>query len=905
VPGHGVVRERLDLPLRPADVLRALRDRPGLVGLVGAWCGGGALVACDPVEVLAPDADPFAAVAGAGQDAGDDLPLFGGGWIGLWGYQLGRRVERLPDPPPRPLPQPDHWLARYAWVLRQQPGQGWQFESLLPPYDAERELRRVRALLAVEAEPRAYRLGDFAMTPTPAGHRAAVSAALEHIAAGDIFQVNLCARLEAAFEGDPLEVFCRGLEALAPPYAAYLDTGERAVVSLSPELFLRRRGRQVLTSPIKGTVPITTDPHVLAASAKDRAENVMIVDLMRNDLGRVCEAGTVTVPGLGRVSALAGVWHLVSDVTGRLRPGVSDADLLRATFPPGSVTGAPKVRAMELTNELEATGRELYTGAIGYVSPQAGLEASVVIRTLEIADGRCWLGVGGGVVIDSTPAAELAECYAKAAPVLAAVGARLADPPAAAPSTPPSTPVAPAGVGLPQDLTAGERPDPAVGVFTTVLVHDGRPVLAPEHADRLAASAAALAPRPPDRDELLTRLREAAAATTGEVRLRVEVSGDGRVGTRARPLGGDRAAPWALTPVLLPGGLGAHKWSDRRLLDRLTAGLAEPGAEALLVDSDGTLLETARGCLFLVLDDGVHTPRADGRILPGIARASVLRLLERERIPVHERDLGPADLAAAAEVFVTNAVRGVVPVTSCAGVGGWPVGRTTGWLADLLLSEWPDERLEPRLEPRGGPPAPRARPGTRVLLVDNYDSFAYNLAQYAEELGAAVHVVRNDERPATDLVAAVARGDVTHVVLSPGPGGPHEAGVSTELVRLLGGRVPVLGVCLGHQCIAAAYGARVVRGRRPVHGKPALVHHDGRGIFAGVDGPLVAARYHSLVVEDLPAELEATAWTADGTLMGLRHRHHRVEGVQVHPESILTPLGHTLLGTFLDGRGPW
>jgi para-aminobenzoate synthetase/4-amino-4-deoxychorismate lyase len=186
-----------------------------------------------------------------------------------------------------------------------------------------------------------------------------------------------------------------------------------------------------------------------------------------------------------------------------------------------------------------------------------------------------------------------------------------------------------------------------------------------------------------------------------------------------------------------------------------------------------------------------------------------------------------------------------------------------------------------------------------VLLVDNYDSFAYNLAQYAQQLGAQVTVIRNDADTAAQLSAAFARGQFTHLVISPGPGRPEDAGASVELIRRLDGTVPVLGVCLGHQCIGQAYGARVVRAPRPVHGKPAIVHHDGRGVFQGLDGPLVAARYHSLVVDSLPPSLVPTAWTADNTLMGLRHRDRPVEGIQIHPESILTPLGHTLLGNFL------
>src|SRR4051812_18391112 len=192
-------RRALDVAMQPADVLRALRGRPGLVGLVGDWCGGGAVVACDPSQVMAADADPFAVLATV--DAGPAEPVgFGGGWIGLWGYQLGRRLERLPPAPRRPLPQPDHWLARDDWGLRQDLDGDWWFESLLPEDAARAASERVVPELAIQAaRPADVRWGRFGMTPSPEQHMAAVAGAVEHIRAGDIFQANVCARLEAEF----------------------------------------------------------------------------------------------------------------------------------------------------------------------------------------------------------------------------------------------------------------------------------------------------------------------------------------------------------------------------------------------------------------------------------------------------------------------------------------------------------------------------------------------------------------------------------------------------------------------------------------------------------------------------------------------------------------------------------
>lgn len=187
-----------------------------------------------------------------------------------------------------------------------------------------------------------------------------------------------------------------------------------------------------------------------------------------------------------------------------------------------------------------------------------------------------------------------------------------------------------------------------------------------------------------------------------------------------------------------------------------------------------------------------------------------------------------------------------------------------------------------------------------ILLVDNYDSFTWNLYQYLGELGAETRVVRNDALSAEEMLAL----DPQRIVISPGPCTPDEAGVSVDLVRWAAGRVPLLGVCLGHQAIGRAFGGRVVRARTPMHGKTSFVEHDGRTLFEGLPNPFLATRYHSLIVEreTLPDVLEVSAWTENGTIMGLRHREHPVEGVQFHPESLLTEVGKDLLRRFVEGR---
>jgi anthranilate synthase/aminodeoxychorismate synthase-like glutamine amidotransferase len=189
------------------------------------------------------------------------------------------------------------------------------------------------------------------------------------------------------------------------------------------------------------------------------------------------------------------------------------------------------------------------------------------------------------------------------------------------------------------------------------------------------------------------------------------------------------------------------------------------------------------------------------------------------------------------------------------------------------------------------------REGRSVLIVDNYDSFTFNLYQYLGELGARPRVVRNDAMSADEAL----RQGAERIVVSPGPRTPNEAGISVELLQKAAGRVPALGVCLGHQALGQAFGGRVVRAPRLMHGKTSEIHHDGRTIFAGLPSPFVATRYHSLIVEraSLPDCLEVTAWTEDGVVMGLRHRQAPIEGVQFHPESILTLAGKLLLRNFL------
>ena len=938
VPGSfsRVVRRPLGWNLGPVEGLRLVRSDAHPVALLGAWADGADVISSEPVLVRSPpcslgevlDSPGPSGMTGAEGPAGharepgaglteSTLAGFGGGWIGYLGF--GHCGEVLPAPPapggPRQLPT--WWFGYYDHVLRRDRSTGqWFFEALWTA-DREEALERrfeelSRRARAAAPPARGYRCGDFLLTPSAAEHKAAVGRAVDYIWRGDIFQANICLRLEASFGGDPLDAFCQAVGVLQPPYAAFLRMPGGAVASLSPELFLRRTGRAVVTRPIKGThrrsahrLRAVRQRAELERSAKNRAENVMIVDLMRNDLSRVCAAGSVHVPRLLAAEAHPGLWHLVSEVRGTLGPSAGDGDLIRAAFPPGSVTGAPKVRAVEIIHELEATPREVYTGAVGYRSPVAGLELNVAIRTFEFCAGRVWLGSGGGIVADSAPDGEYAECLLKAGPLVRAIGSRIgAGPPA---------PAAPAPAGRARAAQAGEggasdgrflRPRPAAGVFTSLLVTCGETRGLADHVARLDASARHLFGKglpPALHDDLAAKLSQ---NPTGRLRISVQPAGGPlRALIEVAPL--DRSpAQVSLRPTVIEGGLGAHKWADRRLLADLSRSMAlRPGEQLLIEDADGDVLETDRANIFAVIGGMLHTPPADGRLLPGVARAAVLRAARQAGLDVGVTPISRARLLAASEVFVTNAVHGARPVRSLAGSpAAWPAGPVARQMA-AALTRPPPSRAGPATarQPAGIPPAahPRRRPGRAgpvTVLIDNYDSFTHNLAHMLVACGCSVEVVRNDEVTAEQVASLGPAG----LVISPGPCTPADAGVSVDAVRACGGQVPVLGICLGHQAIAAAFGAKIVPAPRPVHGQTSPITHDNRGFLAGLPQPFQATRYHSLIADQqtLPPFLVVTA-TAEGQIpMGLRHATQPTEGVQFHPESILTTCGQTIIRNF-------
>ncbi|ORV81624.1 aminodeoxychorismate synthase component I [Mycolicibacterium iranicum] len=401
--------ERLgDLGPAP-QVLRALTAATAPLGLappaalIGDWFGARAVIAPSVTAAPVAPSEVFDVAPGHRSDG-----AVGGGWFGYLSYPdagADGRGYRVPE-------------AAGGWsdsVLRCDREGCWWHESLSGAPISAWVADSLRT-----AAPRRTAAVEWGDADRDA-HQRGVIACLDAIAAGEVYQACVCTQFTGTLHGDPVDFFAEAVERTAPSRAAYLAGDWGAIASLSPELFLRRYGEHVTSSPIKGTLPRDADPAALRASVKDVAENIMIVDLVRNDLGRVARTGSVSVPELLAIRPAPGVWHLVSTVSAQVPAELPMARMLEATFPPASVTGTPKLRARELLMGWEPRRRGIYCGTVGLASPVAGCELNVAIRTVEFsADGAAVLGVGGGITADSDPGREWDECLHKAAPIVGA-----------------------------------------------------------------------------------------------------------------------------------------------------------------------------------------------------------------------------------------------------------------------------------------------------------------------------------------------------------------------------------------------------------------------------------------------------------------------------------------------------
>ena len=461
-----------------------------------------------------------------------------------------------------------------------------------------------------------------------------------YITQGDTYQVNHTFRLEGQLYGHPLALY-ETLRTRQPVrFGAYIETSLRTVLCCSPELFIKNEGGLITARPMKGTLSKALGgAQDLATNEKDRAENLMITDLIRNDLGQICETGSIAVPKLFEVEEVGSVYQMTSTITGKLRSGISLFEILKASFPCGSVTGAPKKRTMEIIRELEAAPRNLYCGSIACFEPNGDFQMNVVIRTLEIdAQGHCEMGIGSGVTIDSNAKLEWQECAAKAGFI----------------------------TGVPSP----------VGLIETMRHENGQVALLAAHLNRMQSSAAALR-IPFDRGAieqqisgyLAQHLKNVAQAPSDTLMLRLEISPAGALSITHKPIEsilGPQKIFWAKdligeTASIMRSAnpLLAHKVTARVAYDSAWhAAVAKGGFDALFTNERGEITEGGRSSVFALINDTWVTPPLACGVLPGVMRGELLANWKAQ-----ERLLKPEDLSRAQRVVVVNALRGVIAVT--------------------------------------------------------------------------------------------------------------------------------------------------------------------------------------------------------------------------------------------------
>jgi len=565
--------------------------------------GGGQRLYSDPAEIVAVHDPAGVSAALARLRAATAKGQHAAGWIA---YEAGHALEPHLAPLATALPDvaPLLWFGLFDRVEQLDPA---AFAACLP-------------------DP----AGAWAGSPRPLVTREAYEAAFDRvaalIAAGDIYQANLSFRASVPIAGHPLALYARLRAASRVGWGGIVHDGRRWLLSLSPELFFRIEGARIAARPMKGTAPRGRTPAEddanaarLAADPKERAENLMIVDLLRNDLSRVARAGSVKVPELFAIERYPTVQQMVSQVEAEMAPGRDAIDALEALFPCGSITGAPKVRAMEIIAEVEADTRGPYTGAIGMVAPDGSAAFNVAIRTLALEEGggHALIGLGSAVVADSTAEAEWRECLAKGSFVTAG--------------------------GRPFDLIETMRFDPVAGI-----------VALERHLARIAASAGALDfvfDRHAARNELHAatfRLREAR-------RVRLLLSRTGAIAIEIRPPAPAPEGPVAVKIAALPVDPAdfrlRHKTTDRAFLDQ--ARRAAGCFETLFVRPDGLLTEGSFTNLFVMRDGKLVTPPRALGLLPGILRETLIESGEAIEGVVTEADLRDG-------FFIGNALRGLI-----------------------------------------------------------------------------------------------------------------------------------------------------------------------------------------------------------------------------------------------------
>ncbi len=498
----------------------------------------------------------------------------------------------------------------------------------LAPVDVEAGLNALDGRPAVE---------DLRLGVAESDYIEDIRAVRRQIGKGNVYQINYTAPLRFRLEGDPRGLYRRLRARQRVPYAAYLHCGDRQILSLSPELFLRREGDRVITRPMKGTIrrgrTLDEDQALqdeLAADPKNRAENLMIVDLLRNDLSVCCRPGSVTVPSLYETEPYQSVTQMTSTVEGQLREDAGLADLLRALFPCGSITGAPKRRAMRIIRALERAPRGVYCGAIGMAGPDGTAVFNVPIRTAVVEGDAGTMGIGSGVVWDSDPADEYDECALK--------GAFLTTPRSAQSSTAP--------------------PDDDLKLIETMRTDGARIALLDRHVERLSQSAAYFS-FPFDEARFRRRVRRAVSGAGGPCKVRATLDRWGRISVTASPVETPPDAPWqvrvAEARIDATDSLFYHKTTHRHVYEQALARARRAGFdEAILLNEAGEVTEGCYTNVFVRKGESLLTPPVESGLLGGVYREHVLETEPAAREQVLTLD----DLRTADQVYCCNGVRG-------------------------------------------------------------------------------------------------------------------------------------------------------------------------------------------------------------------------------------------------------
>lgn len=627
----------------------------------------------------------------------DESGPVGAGLFGYLAYDLKDGLESLPRTTIDDLGLPQLWLvAPQLMVVHDTTcGRTVLHAPVRRRQDPQEVEQTIREFLACLQSPPAAssRQGvagrDLRSNFSRPDYVATVQRIKAYIAAGDVYQVNLSQRFETGFDGDGYGLFSTLYRLNPAPFFAYINAGSHQIVSTSPERFLLRRGRRVETRPIKGTRPrgqtLEQDREMrdsLTHSPKDDAELSMIVDLLRNDFGKVCAAGTVVVEQHKRVEAYRNVYHLVSVVAGTLAEKKGSVDLIRATFPGGSITGCPKIRAMQIIDELESHRRHVYTGAIGYIGFHDTMDLAIAIRTATIVDNRLLFSVGGGIVYDSDPDEEYAETLHKGqtlASVLGDTGVRAQVKP------PPGAWVWQNGRVIRREQAVVLASDMGLqygfGFFETIRVQKGVAFRLSAHITRFNRTWAALFDLPvPDLtwQEIIGQV--IAKNSLGNASAAVKIlatRGDGDAGRfNGTLLVTARPYTHRLTTIGRPG-LNVVTYphprttplADHKTLNYLYYHLAgrwarDQGAdEALILNTDGTVSETHSANILVISGKTVMRPRS-AHVLPGVMAAAACDWLAGQGLTIAEQTVAPQELRRADTVLVTNALMGAVPVIS-------------------------------------------------------------------------------------------------------------------------------------------------------------------------------------------------------------------------------------------------